>query len=82
MSSLTRTNTHTLLPSAPLLLQVGARAVVHVWDAQTGSKLCVLGRKGVHRIGVTVVAFSLDGRRLLSIGQETAYSVAVWRTDR
>jgi microtubule-associated protein-like 6 len=56
----------------------GQRPVVRVWDAQTCVELAVLGP--FHRQHVSCVAWSLDGRRLVSVGGDVEHSVALWAT--
>jgi hypothetical protein len=61
--------------------QIGATPAVHVWDAHTMQNLAVLA--GLHKRGVSLLAFSNDGNLLATVGLDGDHCVAVydWRTQ-
>ena len=58
--------------------QQGKKPAIHVWDSETGTRLCVL--PAWHKRAVTSLAFSRDGKSIMSVGDDDNHSVAVWRT--
>ncbi len=56
--------------------QLGARPRVHIWDSESGARLCVLPL--VHRRAILAIAFSPDGKRLLSVGDDDNHTVALY----
>ncbi|KAG5192222.1 WD40-repeat-containing domain protein, partial [Tribonema minus] len=54
--------------------QVGRRPTVRVWDAARGVQLAVL--EGQHSNGICALAFSPDGRRLATVGDDPSHCVA------
>ena len=58
--------------------QLGAKPRVHVWDSESGSRLAVLPL--VHARAIPALAFSLDGRKILSVGDDDNHSVALYST--
>ena len=58
----------------------GRTAPLLVWDAESLAVRAKLA--GVHEHAVTSVAFSWDGRRLLSSGMDALHSVALWDWQR
>ena len=56
----------------------GRAAYVLVWDASQPAPTLLSRLGGVHEHAVTSVAFSADGRRVLTTGLDGAHSVAVW----
>ena len=56
----------------------GNRPVLRIWDAQTCVELACLGP--FHRQAVSCVAWSLDGRRVASVGADLDRSVALWES--
>ncbi|KAG2491091.1 hypothetical protein HYH03_010535 [Edaphochlamys debaryana] len=76
--------THVAMPSAAAAALVAAAGIVSstapfadvvVWEVATGQERW---RLRYHPIGVQVVAFSPDGRWLLSLGRDPERSVVVW----
>jgi len=61
---------------------VGNTASVIVWDAGSCGTLAVL--KGFHKRGVCQVAWSEDGTKIASVGQDDNHSIAVydWEQER
>jgi WD40 repeat protein len=56
-------------PDRKLLAQpVGGTGTVEIWDAASGQKLQSMP---AHRLAVTKISFSRDGRRLLTVGQDS-----------
>ncbi|XP_012942464.1 echinoderm microtubule-associated protein-like 6 isoform X2 [Aplysia californica] len=56
--------------------QVGRDPSIHIWDTEslkTGSVL-----KGQHQRGVCAVDFSVDGKKLASVGLDDNHSIVVW----
>ncbi|CAM9397119.1 unnamed protein product [Chrysoparadoxa australica] len=62
--------------------EVGPSPKIVIWDALTMQTIKVI--RGVHRTAVTQLAFSPDGSRLASVGQDSRNSLAVyeWETGR
>jgi len=56
-----------------------APGIVKIWDANTGQEHRILAR---HRTGVVGVAFSSDGRRLISVGANATTIVWYWPAGR
>ena len=56
--------------------QQGKKPAIHVWDSETGTRLCKL--PAWHQRAVIAIAFSPDGKKILSVGQDDNHSVAVW----
>jgi WD40 repeat protein len=56
--------------------QLGAKPRVHIWDSESGSRLCVLPL--VHRRAIPCLAFSPDGKQLLSVGDDDNHTVALY----
>ncbi|GLE07932.1 hypothetical protein PINS_up018761 [Pythium insidiosum] len=54
----------------------GKKPVVRLWDAHTGELRCEL--KGTHSRGVLSLAFSSDGKRIVSVGDDDDHSLALW----
>ena len=59
-----------------LRAQIGAQAVVHVWDAEEQRILSLL-QKG-HSGGVGAVAFSASGEVLASSGMDAHHTIVLW----
>ena len=58
--------------------EAALRPLVHVWDARSGRSASLLGP--VHRRRISVLAFCLEGRRLVSIGADDDASLALYRS--
>lgn len=58
--------------------EAAAAPRVRVWDAAAGVEIAELPL--VHTKGVSILAFSRDGKVLASVGQDEQHSVAVYRT--
>eukprot|EP00741_Cyanophora_paradoxa_P013197 tig00000178_g12749.t1 len=56
--------------------QVGKDPAIHVWDPDTMEVISTL--KGAHARGVTCLAFSGDGSRLVSVGLDDNHTIVVW----
>jgi WD40 repeat protein len=54
------------------------RPNIHVWDANSCVTLCLL--QLIHRRGVVSMQFSSDRRRLVSLGMDQDYSIALWES--
>ncbi|KAJ0405579.1 hypothetical protein P43SY_009628 [Pythium insidiosum] len=54
----------------------GKKPVVRLWDAHTGELRCEL--KGFHSRGVLSIAFSPDGKRIVTVGDDDDHSLALW----
>ena len=54
----------------------GRKAMLLIWRADTLSVVCRLS--GVHDFAVTSVAFSPDGKHVLSSGLDAMHSIALW----
>jgi microtubule-associated protein-like 6 len=52
---------------------------VKIWDADSCREICTLG--GFHKIAIACVAFSPDGKRVVSVGSDDNHSVALWETQ-
>mmetsp|Transcript_11841 Transcript_11841/g.21676 ORF Transcript_11841/g.21676 Transcript_11841/m.21676 type:complete len:2327 (-) Transcript_11841:669-7649(-) len=52
---------------------------VHIWNALTGAQIIKLA--ATHVSAASQLAFSGDGSRLVSVGEDENHSVAVWRSD-
>jgi WD40 repeat protein len=52
------------------------RPDIHIWDSST----CLLITKlsPIHRRGLVYMQFSLDGKKLVSVGQDQDHSIALW----
>jgi len=51
---------------------------LHLWDARTAEKICKF--QGLHRRGITSLAFSASSEFLVSLGQDVMHSVVVLRS--
>uniref|UniRef100_UPI00358E5FDC echinoderm microtubule-associated protein-like 5 isoform X4 n=1 Tax=Myxine glutinosa TaxID=7769 RepID=UPI00358E5FDC len=60
--------------------QVGRDAQVHIWDTETLRPLSIL--RGEHHHGVCALAFSADGKRLVSVGVSNENLVVMWEWKR
>lgn len=49
---------------------------VHVWDAKSGEPLCQFAN--THSQGITSLAFSKDSHYLVSLGQDSMHSIAIF----
>jgi len=58
--------------------QQGKRPAIHIWDSETGTRIVKL--PAWHKRAVVALAFSRDGKRLMSVGNDDNHSVAVWQT--
>lgn len=57
--------------------QIGTEPCVHVWDAMSKETLSVI--QGFHTKGVCAVNFSCNGKLLVTVGIDSAHSIAVWK---
>ena len=56
--------------------QIGAKPRVHIWDSESGANLVTLPL--VHRRAIPALAFSPDGKKILSVGDDDNHSVALY----
>ncbi|XP_076834021.1 echinoderm microtubule-associated protein-like 5 isoform X2 [Brachyhypopomus gauderio] len=56
--------------------QVGRDSSIHIWDAEFLTPLSVL--KGSHQLGVCALDFSVDGKRLASVGLDDNHTIVLW----
>ncbi|XP_041352370.1 echinoderm microtubule-associated protein-like 6 isoform X2 [Gigantopelta aegis] len=56
--------------------QVGRDPSIHIWDAETLKTGAIL--KGHHQRGICALDFSVDGKKLVSVGLDDNHSVVVW----
>jgi echinoderm microtubule-associated protein-like 6 len=54
------------------------RVRIHIWDAATGKKIMQLPI--FHRQGVSSMEFTSNRHRLISLGKDNDYSIAVWES--
>ncbi len=62
-----------------LLASADATARIYLWDVKTGKKVREFPRTKGHQRGISAIAFSPDGSRLATVGNDD--SIRVWRTS-
>ncbi|XP_055878559.1 echinoderm microtubule-associated protein-like 6 isoform X2 [Biomphalaria glabrata] len=56
--------------------QVGRDPVIHIWDTETLKTGSIL--KGQHQRGICALDFSVDGKKLASVGLDDNHTIVVW----
>ena len=56
--------------------QVGRQPSIHIWDSESCT---AIGRcADFHSKAVAALAFSADGRQLVSVGSDPLHTIALW----
>ncbi|OQS03517.1 microtubule-associated protein, partial [Thraustotheca clavata] len=59
--------------------QMGKIPTVHVWELSGSNCISLACLKGFHKRAVTAIAFSSDGSRLASVGNDDDHSIAIYK---